>query len=46
LLHELGSRLERHVRREEHELFPLIEQTMPSAELDRLVALLSRPQAP
>ena len=46
LLHELGSQLERHVRREERELFPLIEQTMPGAELDRLVALLSRPQAP
>src|SRR5438132_14186230 len=29
LVHELGGELERHVRREERELFPLIEQSMP-----------------
>src|SRR5438105_4821353 len=42
MLHELGGELERHVRREERELFPLIEQSMPDAELRRLVALLTR----
>ena len=42
LLHELGSQLERHVRREERELFPLIEGVRPSAELRRLVGLLAR----
>jgi len=42
VLHELGSRLEQHVRREERELFPLIEQSMPDTELRRLVALLTR----
>ena len=42
LLHELGSQLERHVRREERELFPLIEGARPSAELRRLVGLLAR----
>lgn len=42
VLHELGAQLEQHVRREERELFPLIEQSMPDAELGRLVALLAR----
>lgn len=42
LLHEVGSQLERHVRREERELFPLIEQAMPDSELRRLVGLLAR----
>ena len=30
-LHDLGERLAAHVRLEEHELFRLIEQTMPAA---------------
>jgi hypothetical protein len=33
-LHELGSRLGDHVRLEERELFPLIEQALPAAELE------------
>ena len=39
-LHELGSELEQHVRREERELFPLIERSIPDAELRRLAELL------
>lgn len=42
VLHELGAQLEEHVRREERELFPLIEQSLPDAELRRLVGLLAR----
>ena len=42
VLLELGAQLEQHVRREERELFPLIEQSMPDAELGRLIALLAR----
>jgi hypothetical protein len=40
LLHALGTRLEQHVRREERELFPLIERVIPEDELVRLTALL------
>lgn len=36
----LGLELERHVRREERELFPLIEAALPQEELLRLAALL------
>ena len=36
LLHDLGARLAAHVELEEHELFPLIEQTIPEPELDAL----------
>jgi iron-sulfur cluster repair protein YtfE (RIC family) len=39
-LHELGLELERHVRREERELFPLIERSLPEDELRRLGELL------
>ncbi len=39
-LHELGIQLGDHVRREERELFPLIERSLPDAELRRLVARL------
>lgn len=38
-LHELGDRLAAHVRLEERELFPLIEQAMPA---DALTALARR----
>jgi hemerythrin-like domain-containing protein len=35
-LHELGERLERHIRHEERVLFPLIEAALPTDELARL----------
>jgi hemerythrin-like domain-containing protein len=41
-LHELGERLERHVRLEERELFPLIERSASGDELRCLVADMSR----
>jgi hemerythrin-like domain-containing protein len=37
-LHELGARLERHIRHEERVLFPMIENALPAEELDRLAA--------
>lgn len=40
-LHELGQQLEQHIRREERELFPLIESSLPEDELRRLVELLA-----
>jgi hemerythrin-like domain-containing protein len=36
-LHELGTALERHVRLEERELFPLIERTLPPDAAEALV---------
>ena len=36
-LHELGTMLERHVRLEEREVFPLIEAALPPAAAERLV---------
>jgi len=39
-LRVLGTLLEQHVRREERELFPLIEGVVPERELARLAALL------
>jgi hemerythrin-like domain-containing protein len=42
VFHELGEQLERHVRLEERELFPLIERSLPEAELRQLVNALSR----
>ena len=39
--HALGQELEQHVRREERELFPLIERTLPEDELVRLASLMS-----
>jgi hemerythrin-like domain-containing protein len=45
LLHELGGRLADHVRLEENELFPLIEQTLPEPALEALGKRL-RPTAP
>ena len=35
-LHELGQRLERHIRHEERVLFPLIEDALPAEELTRV----------
>ena len=35
-LHELGERLRDHIRHEERVLFPLAEEALPAAELDRL----------
>jgi iron-sulfur cluster repair protein YtfE (RIC family) len=32
VLHRLGAMLEQHIRREERELFPLIEAALPDAE--------------
>lgn len=40
-LHELGSQLERHVRHEERELFPLIERAIPDRELTELARRLT-----
>jgi hemerythrin-like domain-containing protein len=42
VLHDLGDRLERHVRMEERELFPLIEDSLPEPELRHLLTALSR----
>lgn len=44
-LHELGDRLHAHIRGEENQLFPLIETTLPSAELDELGAAIERAEA-
>ena len=41
-LHDLGERLAAHVRLEERELFPLIEQTMPATEFTMLAEALER----
>lgn len=44
-LHELGERLERHIRFEERELFPMIEAAVPDDELTRLGAAFARAEA-
>jgi iron-sulfur cluster repair protein YtfE (RIC family) len=41
MLQELGVALSDHVRLEERSLFPLIEDTVPPAQLERLAAQLS-----
>jgi hypothetical protein len=41
-LRELGAMLERHVRLEEREVFPLIEAAMPEADAERLAELVMR----
>ena len=41
-LHTLGTELEQHVRREERELFPLIERSLPEPELVALTERLAR----
>lgn len=40
MLQKLAAELEGHVRREERELFPLIERSLPDHELRQLVARL------
>lgn len=45
-LHALGARLAAHVRLEERELFPLVEQTLPEAELAALGAQLAALESP
>jgi hemerythrin-like domain-containing protein len=44
-LHELGERLERHIRYEERVLFPMIEAVLPAEELERLGAAFARAEA-
>jgi iron-sulfur cluster repair protein YtfE (RIC family) len=39
-LHDLGRRLQEHIRHEERVLFPLIEATVPGDELARLAVAL------
>jgi hypothetical protein len=41
-LKELGSLISGHVRREERELFPLIESALPAAELAGVAAELEQ----
>lgn len=41
VMHQLGTKLEQHVRHEERELFPLIEQGLPDETLRDLVERLS-----
>ena len=44
-LRDLGAQLAHHIRGEERELFPLIEDTLPDAELHALARLLERDDA-
>jgi iron-sulfur cluster repair protein YtfE (RIC family) len=44
-LRELGERLESHIRHEERVLFPMIEQALPTKELERLGVALTRADA-
>jgi iron-sulfur cluster repair protein YtfE (RIC family) len=44
MLRELGERLESHIRFEERVLFPMIEETLPADELERLGAAFARAQ--
>jgi hypothetical protein len=44
-LKELGAQLAHHVRLEERELFPLIEQALEPAELERLAAALEEAES-
>jgi iron-sulfur cluster repair protein YtfE (RIC family) len=44
-LHELGERLESHIRFEERVLFPMIEEALPVDELERLGAALAVAEA-
>ena len=40
-LRELGEQLADHVRLEERQLFPLVEEALPAADLERLAAALA-----
>ena len=40
-MHELGERLEQHIRHEERTLFPAIEAALPGAELSELARALA-----
>ena len=40
-LHELGERLQQHIRHEERVLFPLIEEALPEAELAALARAIA-----
>jgi hemerythrin-like domain-containing protein len=44
-LRELGERLERHIRFEEREFFPMIEAALPDDELERLGAAFANADA-
>lgn len=44
-LRELGELLERHIRFEERELFPMIEAALPDDELSQLGAAFARAEA-
>jgi hemerythrin-like domain-containing protein len=44
-LHELGTRLRDHIRHEEDVLFPLIERTLPAADLVALGEAIARAEA-
>ena len=44
-LHALGTALERHVRLEEREVFPLIEETLPEEAAERLVEAIQAAEA-
>ena len=44
-VHELGDRLEQHIRHEERVLFPAIEAVLPDAELSELTKALERAES-
>jgi iron-sulfur cluster repair protein YtfE (RIC family) len=44
-LRELGERLESHIRHEERVVFPMIEQTLPTEDFERLGAAFACPNA-
>jgi iron-sulfur cluster repair protein YtfE (RIC family) len=45
-LHDLGARLEGHIRHEERVLFPMIEDALPADELEDLAAAVERADTP
>jgi hemerythrin-like domain-containing protein len=45
-VHELGERLEQHIRHEERVLFPAIEAALPDTELSGLTRALERAESP
>jgi iron-sulfur cluster repair protein YtfE (RIC family) len=44
-VHELGERLEQHIRHEERVLFPAIDAALPNAELSGLTRALERAES-